>query len=440
MLAPMKIRSIASVALGLLAAACGEPDASVEPAARAPESVEAEPAPPADTEPPAFPDDASTLIANALGRLDDRPRAVTLRWEEADDDVGVVAYVVSIDGEEAARVDAPATQTELADVTFEAARAFAVVAVDEAGNASEALTTSDALAPWFPEDAELGVVDSEAERLTLTWPAAEDDAAVVAYSVERGDEELASLEPDARRYTVPAGERASDLRVVARDAAGHKTRLRGGAALQDARRAVVARDVRARASRMLLGALSSGSGGGLADVLRSGEATRNADSVLSSAPGVGVARGGGLTTAGGGGRGGGGSIGSLRPTGDPPRPASAERAVHGRADVGAPSGPTGAGRLDGAMVTRQFRARRRAFQYCYERALRADPDLAGRISVRFTVAEAGTVTDSTAVADSVGSPDVTACVLRGVRRLRFNPGPEGGPATFTVPLTFAPDR
>lgn len=424
-------------ALGCLALACGEPEAAeVEPAAAAPETAEA-PAEPADESAPTFPEDA-LLIATAPGRLDGEPRRVVLRWEAASDDTGVAAYELRVDGEAVTRVEAPAEEATLDDVAFEAGHDFAVVALDEADNASEPLTTDDALSPWFPEDAamELTVGDG---HTTVRWPAAEDDVGVVGYSVRRGEDEVANLGPDAREHRL-ASDEAAGVTVVARDAAGHKAELQMARAQVNRQVAAVAAD---RARARIVAALSgSSSGGALADVLGQGAVTNDVNDVLAQSDGVGVATSGGtLRRRGGGGvsSSGRGAIGGLRA-----RPGSASASdvapparVRGRVRMSGPQSSTGAGRFDDDVVTRQIRARTRAIQHCYERELRRDPTLAGRVEVRFTIAETGTVASRGTTQNTTGSEAVASCVTRTVRRFRFRPGPEGGPVTYTYRFDFA---
>ncbi len=420
--------------LGL--AACGEePPAEPVPIEDVRIAEAPPPAPePADLEGPAWPEDAA-LHADASGQLDATPRSVRVTWPEATDDVGVVAYVVRLDGEEAARVDAPATQTDLADVAFEAARAFAVVAVDAAGNESPAIETRDALSPWLAEGAEI-VGSLDGAMATLTWPAARDDGEVAAYLVMRGPDEVARLRPDVRRYRYRRVEGEPGVAIWAEDAAGHKRLIGDGARIE-------VLDAQRRVEAMLLGALGSNNGA-LSDVLAAGAYEPSLDR-WDSAEGVGVATTGGtLRERGGGGRVGAADIGGLgglsRGSAAPPaEPAPPAQHIRGRVTIGALEDESGSGLFDPAIVTRQLRARLRAIQACYERELRNTPTLAGRVLVELTIEPSGSVSRAEAVENGTGSPAVASCVTNTVRRFRFNPGPEGGSVTYRYPLTFAPE-
>jgi len=75
---------------------------------------------------------------------------------------------------------------------------------------------------------------------------------------------------------------------------------------------------------------------------------------------------------------------------------------------------------------------------CYERALRTDPTLAGRIVVSVRVASNGNVCGASLTQNTVGSAGVGDCVLGLFRGKRF-PGATGGKCVdVNVPLSFTP--
>src|SRR6185369_3940430 len=84
------------------------------------------------------------------------------------------------------------------------------------------------------------------------------------------------------------------------------------------------------------------------------------------------------------------------------------------------------GVADTAALARVVRQGMAAIRGCYERALKRDPRLAGKLVLRFTVTAAGTVSTVDFDDDSLGDDEVTRC-LRGIfLRWRFPP-PQGGP-------------
>jgi TonB family protein len=212
-------------------------------------------------------------------------------------------------------------------------------------------------------------------------------------------------------------------------------------------RARIAQEASQAAEALLLGALGE-KGGALADVLAGGAVTGNAEDVLAQASGVGVAQssGGALRMRSGGGTGsGGGKLGSLAAVGTGGAQgeggAMTERAIRGKINFEDGDDIGGTGQFDQAVVVRMIRARLRAIQSCYERELRRNPSLAGKVVVEFTIETTGTVTGAKSTANTTGDDAVAACVVGAVSRFRFNdPAPEGGSVRFSYPFVFAPQN
>jgi hypothetical protein len=93
------------------------------------------------------------------------------------------------------------------------------------------------------------------------------------------------------------------------------------------------------------------------------------------------------------------------------------------------------GRADVASITREIRSRRKAIAACYERALKQKPTLAGKLVVRFSIAAAGTVAAVDIDDDTLGAPEVGACVRALVLRWRFAP-PAEAPVELSFPFLF----
>lgn len=115
-------------------------------------------------------------------------------------------------------------------------------------------------------------------------------------------------------------------------------------------------------------------------------------------------------------------------------PAS-ERAARSIVHEGAPQVEDG--KVDASVIAREIRARRKAVAACYERALKTQPTLAGKLVVRFSLSAAGTVTAADIDDDTLGSPDVAACIRATVLRWRF-PALAEGPAELSFPFVFQP--
>ena len=74
---------------------------------------------------------------------------------------------------------------------------------------------------------------------------------------------------------------------------------------------------------------------------------------------------------------------------------------------------------------------------CYERALRQNSGLQGRLTVRLRVDPGGTVCGASIGRDEIHAAEVSSCVL-GIFRGRKFPAPQGGCVDMDVPLSFTP--
>jgi TonB family protein len=73
---------------------------------------------------------------------------------------------------------------------------------------------------------------------------------------------------------------------------------------------------------------------------------------------------------------------------------------------------------------------------CYERALKSQADLAGRVEVLFTLDQDGRAQNARPAHNSTGSEGLARCVAATMQRWKF-PRPAGGPAEFVYPFVFA---
>jgi hypothetical protein len=74
-------------------------------------------------------------------------------------------------------------------------------------------------------------------------------------------------------------------------------------------------------------------------------------------------------------------------------------------------------------------------QYCYEREIQRQPDLAGKLRVNFTIGLTGRVTQAGIQSTTLNSPPVETCVTGVFRRMPF-PSPGGTVVEAVYPLTF----
>ena len=96
------------------------------------------------------------------------------------------------------------------------------------------------------------------------------------------------------------------------------------------------------------------------------------------------------------------------------------------------------GQLDAFVVRQKIKKDLPKINRCYESALRYEPELAGKVSVRFAVVRNGNVKGVQVVENTTGSDQVERCVARVVRAIRFPRRRTGKSLRFTFPFVFAP--
>ncbi|TFH31314.1 MAG: AgmX/PglI C-terminal domain-containing protein [Myxococcales bacterium] len=95
------------------------------------------------------------------------------------------------------------------------------------------------------------------------------------------------------------------------------------------------------------------------------------------------------------------------------------------------------GKIDAFVVRQEIRKDLPKINRCYESALRFEPELAGKVSVRFAVVRTGYVKGVQVVENTTGNDSVERCVARIVSALRFPRRREGKSLRFTFPFVFA---
>ena len=246
---------------------------------------------------------------------------------------------------------------------------------------------------------------------------------------EEKKEEKAEKKPEAKKAAPPKRELTE----------AEKQKLAEERARADAeRRARLAEQVRSTGLLKLLGAKADG-GGSLADVLGKGDVDRDQEKAFQNIGGVGVAssdaslRG---IKSGGSGSGRVASVGGLRGggsiAGGETGVVSGEKRVSGVVKSEAPAVD---GELDPGIVSKEVRSRLGAIKACYERALKRNPSLSGKVVVHWTITAAGTVSGIDVESDTLGDNEVASCIKSLVARWRF-PAPAGGSVEVSFPFVF----
>jgi hypothetical protein len=95
------------------------------------------------------------------------------------------------------------------------------------------------------------------------------------------------------------------------------------------------------------------------------------------------------------------------------------------------------GRLPPEVIQRVVRQNFGRFRLCYEKGLEKNPELQGRVSVKFVIGRDGAVTSAANSGSDLPDEAVIACIVKSFNGLSF-PQPEGGIVTVSYPIMFTP--
>jgi hypothetical protein len=95
------------------------------------------------------------------------------------------------------------------------------------------------------------------------------------------------------------------------------------------------------------------------------------------------------------------------------------------------------GRLPPEVIQRIVRQNFGRFRLCYENGLRNNPNLQGKVSVKFTIDRSGAVSIAQDGGSDLPDQSVVSCVVRGFGNLSF-PQPDGGIVVVGYPIIFSP--
>src|SRR5688572_24069586 len=76
-------------------------------------------------------------------------------------------------------------------------------------------------------------------------------------------------------------------------------------------------------------------------------------------------------------------------------------------------------------------------RYCYEKQLRRNPSLGGRVVVFFGIGADGGISDLKISSSTLGDPEVEKCMLKALAPLRFPKPPDGGTVQVSYPFLFS---
>jgi hypothetical protein len=100
-------------------------------------------------------------------------------------------------------------------------------------------------------------------------------------------------------------------------------------------------------------------------------------------------------------------------------------------------GTSVSGHLPGEVIQRIVRQNYGRFRMCYEQGLSRNPNLEGRVAVRFVIGRDGSVSNVGNGGSDLPDSGVVSCVMGAYYGLSF-PAPEDGIVTVTYPIQFQP--
>ncbi|MCA9669821.1 MAG: AgmX/PglI C-terminal domain-containing protein [Myxococcales bacterium] len=205
-----------------------------------------------------------------------------------------------------------------------------------------------------------------------------------------------------------------------------------------ARKARLAKAIASTGALKLLGG-KKGSGPATSDLIKGGDPGRKLDSAFKGVSGLKAGGSGrrGLRVKGGGGTGKRAGIGDLGGrVGGPGKVGTG-----GTVEEKVPKfkftrqKEKVSGEINRSSLGRYLRRAARGVKACYQRGLKRNPGLGGKLNVVIEVNTLGKVAAVSIDKDTIGDAGVAACVKRVIRRQRFPPA-KGGTAEIIVPFVF----
>jgi TonB family protein len=92
---------------------------------------------------------------------------------------------------------------------------------------------------------------------------------------------------------------------------------------------------------------------------------------------------------------------------------------------------------DPDIINEVVASHKASIKMSYEKFLRRDPNLTGKISVRFTISASGTVSNVKILENTTGNTELEDEIIRKIKMWQFESIPEGD-VTVTYPFVFAP--
>ncbi|HEX5752285.1 MAG TPA: AgmX/PglI C-terminal domain-containing protein [Archangium sp.] len=205
-----------------------------------------------------------------------------------------------------------------------------------------------------------------------------------------------------------------------------------------ARRAEVAKKVAGKGLLKILGS-SGGGGGAFSDVLGGSTGGGDIAQALAGAGGVGIATEASVGANGprGGGEGKVAGIGDLGTSGGGKVDLGSKKEVEISGRVSAATPEVDSSDVDREALARYIKTRLKAIQGCYEKELKRNPSLKGKVMVRFNILPSGRTGDIEIEENTLGSDAVASCIRTVVRGWVFPFKPDDE-VPVAYPFVFTP--
>lgn len=95
------------------------------------------------------------------------------------------------------------------------------------------------------------------------------------------------------------------------------------------------------------------------------------------------------------------------------------------------------GGLSKETIRRVVRRHHNEVKFCYEQALRARPDLEGRVTTRFMISPTGAVAASVVQSSTLQNGEAEQCITQAITRWSFPAPSDGGMVSVTYPFVFS---
>lgn len=96
------------------------------------------------------------------------------------------------------------------------------------------------------------------------------------------------------------------------------------------------------------------------------------------------------------------------------------------------------GALDKSLIDAVIKRHMNQIRYCYQRELTKNPNLGGKITIKFVIAKDGSVSKASVKSSTMGNKSVEGCITGRFMRFKFPEPKGGGIVIVSYPFIFAP--